>query len=173
MTHQIIALMGWPKAGKSEVMRILQENHGYEPIDPARPMRQFAMDYLGATHEDVYTQAGKARTVPGKNITWRECLGMIGASLEGTLGIDILAEMALHSMQPGRRYCYGSLRRQQAALLKRHGALIVHIEAPWATATGNVFDVIQPELADVTIHNDGTIADLVFAVSRLFEETNQ
>lgn len=153
---KIIAFCGHPKAGKSEAQRILEERYGAIPIDDGWPMRDFAIRHLGLTIDDVTTQEGKAQTIifAGKTFTVRWFLGELGNALEALLGADAIPVMAARHLEPGQLYCAASLRRDQARVWKKFGALIVKIENPIAKPSPYEFDQFDESYVDLTLNNE-------------------
>lgn len=152
---KIIGFCGHPGAGKSEAQKILEQRYGAKPIDDGWPLRDFAMRHLGLTLEDVTTQDGKAKTIvfAGKAFTVRWFLGELGNRLEELLGPDAIPLMAAHQLEPDGFYTVGSIRREQALVWKRYGAVIVHIKNPLAKPSPHEFDRFDASLADVVIDN--------------------
>jgi hypothetical protein len=162
--RKLIALCGAPKAGKSEVQKYLQEKYQVVPVDDGRPLRDFAYSHLGLGWDDVTTQAGKAKTVilpGGQPMNVREILGGIGNALEKVFGDDILIHMALNHIRhaAGDAFCFSSVRRSQAAVIRREGGLVIGIERPGCPIVHD-FDHFDQALVDMWIHNTGTTADL-------------
>jgi len=60
---KLIALCGYPQAGKSKLQEIIATHWGATPQDDARILRDAAKVLYGLSEDDVSTQAGKARTV--------------------------------------------------------------------------------------------------------------
>ena len=152
-----IALCGKPKAGKSEVQKILEERYGAKSVDDGEPLRDFAMRHLGATHHDVYTQEGKASmvTLPGgKTMLWREFLGEFGNRIEDLLGSHAIPEMAVMKCQtPGQIYSFGSVRRDQGLLYRKHGGIVVMVDNKYIPESKFEFDSFDRSLVQFTIEN--------------------
>jgi hypothetical protein len=158
-----IALCGWPKTGKSEIQKVLEQRYGAISVDDGEPMRKFAIEHLGATVDDVYTQAGKARTVTlpgGKTMTWREFLGEFGNRIEDLLGANAIPEIAVrkHTV-PGQIYAFGSVRREQGIVYKAAGGIVVEVANKFLPASPHEFDRYAKELIDFTIENHVRVED--------------
>lgn len=154
---KIIALCGNPTSGKSTAAEIIQEVYGHVAADDGRPLRMIAINYMGLTHEQVFTQAGKLEKVMlnGRAWTVREILGEIGNAFEEKFGGDIIPIMS-HNAQPKDAFLtFGSVRREQGRYWKEQGALVLEIKNPLAGPSPFEFDRYNPEYADHIIFNDG------------------
>lgn len=148
----IIALCGNLTPGKTEVQNILARRFKFEPIDDGWPLRDFAVRHLGASIDDVTTQAGKATlvTLPGRRtMLWREFLGEFGNAIEALLGSHAIPEMAIRRTEPGKDYSFGSVRRDQGLPYKRAGGIVIGIEAPWAKPSPHEFDRFDMSLVEM------------------------
>lgn len=169
----IIAICGWPKAGKSTVQRILADLYDVVPLDDGLPLREIAVTYLGATHDQVTTQEGKAETIMINGTPWlvRDVLGQLGNALEEKFGGDVIPLMAVNRFGldnpagPNRHQSvsFASVRRQQGWFWRRRGALVIEVCRP-GTSMGAEFNAYDPQAAHCTIINDLGIADLEYAV---------
>lgn len=152
---KIIGFCGHPGAGKTEAQRILEKRYGAQAIDDGWPMRDFGIRHLGLSVEDVTTQEGKAKTVlfAGKAFSVRWFLGEFGNRIEELLGPDAIPLMAANQLEPDGFYTVGSIRRDQAAVWKRYGAVIVEIRNPLAKPSPHEFDQFNAGLVDVVVDN--------------------
>jgi hypothetical protein len=168
----LIALCGAPGCGKSEVQSFLFKRWSVEAVDDGFPMRDFAMRHCGARLLDVVTQAGKAQVWEfpgGERLEMRQFLGRMGNAIEAILGAGAIPAMALNSTKRSKAtaFCFGSVRRNQGAFYKRHGATVVEITRKGHECV-NEFDRYDALSVDHTITNDGTLADLEKSVTALF-----
>lgn len=156
---KIIALCGNPGAGKSTAADLLFEIYGYELVDDGLPLRRIAMDYLGLTPDQVFTQAGKKQIVQlnGRDWTAREILGEIGNAFEEKFGGDVIPLMSHQLMKktPGKRFVCGSVRREQGHYWKAHGALVIEIDNPDTPPSEYEFDTYSKAAIDRVVLNDG------------------
>lgn len=159
---RLLALCGRPKSGKTEVQRLLEKHYGYAPVDDGFPMRDFAMRHLGLTHDQVYTQEGKASRVEVAGVNWqvRDILGQLGNHLEALFGADGIPFMATANLEPGKLYSFGCVRREQGAFYKRMGGLVIGIRRPGIEPSPFEFDRFNEELVDYWIDNDGDLEAL-------------
>lgn len=162
-----VAFCGVPKSGKSLAQEILLDNYGIEPIDDGAILREFAMKYLGATRDQVYTQEGKVSPAhwpngdpmmnaqTGEHMTWRRVLGLLGNQLEAMFGKYVMPMTACAQLDglPGP-FSFGSVRRDQGMYYKNNGGIIVEIINPQAVPTGNEFDNYDASICDYHITND-------------------
>jgi hypothetical protein len=157
-----IALCGNPKAGKSEVQKILERNFGYSPIDDGHIIRRFAIDWLNLPENLVYTQEGKASYVEiaGKKWQVRDILGTYGRKLEEMFGEHAMPMFALNMTKPGGLYSFGSVRKTQGGYYKQRGGVVLEIRNPSALPSPYAFDRYDESLIDGWIVNDGTLRDL-------------
>lgn len=154
---RFIALCGNPKSGKSLVQKFLTKHFGYQPIDDGAVIRRFAIDWLGLSHDDVYTQEGKARytEILGRRWQHREILGEYGNRLEDMFGKWAMPMFGTHNLPKGGLYSFGSVRRDQGAFYKAHGGVVIEIRNPLAGPSPYEFDRYDAALADRVIENDG------------------
>lgn len=172
----IIALCGWPKAGKTTVQKILADLYDVVPLDDGLPLREIAVQYLGLTHDQVTTQAGKAETVMLNGTPWiaRDVLGELGNAFEEKFGGDVIPLMAVNRFGldnpagPNRHQSvsFASVRRQQGWFWRKRGALAIEVRRP-GTSMGAEFNRYDPHAAHYTLDNSGTEADLAEDVAKL------
>jgi hypothetical protein len=167
---RFIALCGKPKAGKSLVQEILRDKFGVTIVDDGAILREFAMQYLGATRDMVYTQEGKVSLAfwpngdpmlddrTGEHMTWRRVLGLLGNQLEAMFGKHVMPMTACARIanQAGP-FSFGSVRRDQGTFYQRQGGVIVEIDNPAAVPTGNEFDEYDKSIVDHVILNDAML----------------
>lgn len=160
-----IAFCGAPGVGKSEACRILVEERGAYEVDTGYPMRSFAIQFLGANHVDVQTQAGKDRpsTIPG--LTWRDVLGKFGQAIE-TFDPDIVMRMALQRCNGPHLYVFSSARRDQGRLIREAGGRVIEIVRKGCSVV-NDFDQYDRRYIDTTITNDDGVDDLKRTLLRI------
>ncbi len=169
----IIALCGYPKAGKSTVQKILADLYDVVPLDDGLPLREIAMNYLGLTHEQATTQEGKAETVDINGTPWlvRDVLGQIGNAMEEKFGGDVIPLMAVNrfgldrtgSIERRQSVSFASVRRQQGWFWRKRGALVIEVRRPGAEM-GAEFNAYDPLAAHCWIENDGSLDDLIQTV---------
>jgi hypothetical protein len=153
---RLIALCGHPKSGKSEAQIILQKTLGYQPVDDGEALRAFAINQLGLSITDVYTQEGKSRYTEILDKSWqnRDILGTLGKQLEDMFGEHIMPWMAMRKLDPTKRYSFGSVRKNQGIFFKRHGGIVMEIKNPDAKSSRYEFDKYNTSIIDIEILND-------------------
>ncbi|GLQ53578.1 hypothetical protein [Devosia nitrariae] len=159
---RLIGICGHPGSGKSEVQRILQSAFGYEPADDGWPLRDIAIRHFGLSLDDVTTQAGKCRwtSVTGSRMQHRDILGRLGNALEHAFGHQIMPWLACQSLDPGRRYSFGSVRRDQGKVYKALGGAVIGVRRLGVGPSEFEFDRFSEEIVDVWIENDGGLNHL-------------
>lgn len=153
---RFIGLCGNPKAGKSLVQEILQERYGYTPVDDGHVLREFAVEKLGLSWDDVQTQAGKAgyTEILGKNWQNRDILGTLGAQLEDMFGEHIMPFIATRNLANNGRFSFGSVRKSQGQFYRDQGGLVVEVQNPLAKDSPYAFDRFDRSYVDAVIVND-------------------
>ncbi|MER9176338.1 hypothetical protein NKH72_22420 [Mesorhizobium sp. M0955] len=153
---RFVALCGNPKSGKSEVQKILDSLYGYEPVDDGHVLRQFAVEKLGLSWDDVQTQDGKAQftEILGKNWQNRDILGTLGKQLEDMFGEHIMPFIATRQLPNAGRYSFGSVRKTQGHFFKDAGGVVIEIENPAAPPSPYAFDKFDGSVVDYVITNN-------------------
>ena len=157
----IIALCGDPSSGKSEVQKIIT-NLGAIAIDDGRPMRKFAVDWLGLSWDDVSTQKGKLKMVDIAGVPWqvRDILGTMGNKLEEMFGPYGISYMAARNLIKTESYVFGSARRDQGSFYKEMSGVVLGIRRPGVEPSKFEFDRFDETNVDVWIDNDGDLKEL-------------
>lgn len=153
---RFIALCGNPKSGKSTTQKILQDRFGYQPVDDGAVIRRFAIDWLGFSHDDAYTQEGKAGYVEINGKTWqrRDILGTYGKHLEAMFGDYAMPMFGTRTLPEGGLYSFGSVRMNQGGFYKQQGGLVIEIDNPLAPPSPYAFDQFDKSLVDYKIENN-------------------
>lgn len=156
---KMIAICGNPKSGKSTAQDILREDLNYLPIDDGLVLREFAVEKLGLSWDDVLTQEGKKRhtEILGKSWENRKLLGEFGNVLEGMFGDHIMPFIATRNLYPNARYSFGSVRKNQGHFFREQGGIVIEIINPLAPPSGNAFDVYDRDCISATVINDGQL----------------
>lgn len=171
----LIALCGNPKAGKSQVQLILEKDFGYQAVDDGAVIRDFATRWLGLTHDQVHTQAGKLETFELLGRTWevREFLGVYGNAIESMFGPWGIPYLATRGLDPAKRYSFGSVRRDQGKFYKQLGGLVIGVRNPLAGPSPYEFDRFDESLVDIWIENDAQVRLKDFLPSEQLEFLRQ
>jgi hypothetical protein len=152
-----VALCGYPKAGKSEVQRIISERYGFEAIDDSAPLREAAKILYDLTDWHVSTQDGKASLIQvgDKVMTVRKALGDLGKHLEATdrFHLPRLAIKKANAKNPTGRFVFASVRRDQPEFFRETGeAIIIEVRRAGCSAQ-NDFDEYIRDFLDFSIDN--------------------
>lgn len=165
----IIALCGNPTAGKSTAAQIINELYGHELADDGLPLRKIAIDYLGLTPEQVFTQAGKLEMVEINGRMWqvREILGEIGNAFEEKFGGDVIPLMSHNARPKGSRSVFGSVRREQGRYWREKGAMVIEVLNPDAGPSKFKFDAYNPEYCHHQVVFDGMSRGLTYEEAKV------
>lgn len=153
----IIALCGNPTSGKTTASEIISSIYGHTVADDGRPLRMIAIDYIGLSKHQVFSQEGKLEKVMlnGREWTVREILGEIGNAFEEKFGGDIIPIMSHNTCPKGERSVFGSVRREQGLYWRNQGALVLEIVNPLAGPSPYEFDTYNAAFCHYQILNDG------------------
>jgi len=165
-----IALCGPSKAGKTTVQQILSEEFGVIPVDDGRVLRDMGKLVFGLTEYDVTTHEGKAKKVEILDREWevKEILGELGKAIEDNFHEFIVPYVTIKNhCDDDSNYSFGSVRRNQPIFFKNLGGFVLEILRE-GTEVKYDFDSYDTDSVDVTIANNGTIAELKEKVVRVF-----
>lgn len=155
---RLIALCGYPKAGKSTVQKLITDRYGFKTVDDSRPLRDAAKTLFGLSEWHVTTQEGKSQTIQTLDgtKTVRQILGELGDHAEriDPFALPRRAIEAIRQSDPTGHFVFASVRKSQNSYLKsEHGAFIIEVRRRGCTALGE-FDRYDREPIDLTIEND-------------------
>lgn len=160
---RLIGICGFPKAGKSTIQEVLEDEFGLYAADDGRILRDFAKRLFGLSELDVSTQEGKKRKTEIEGVEWenRDVLGTLGRIIEQTFGELAIPNAAIREVMNNpvvrsnhRGASFGSVRKVQGAAYKRHGGVIIEIVRPGCGPTGYDFDEYDRSYIDRTFFND-------------------
>ena len=154
---RFIALCGYPKAGKTEVQRIISRRYGFSAYDDSRPLRDAAKVLYGLEDWHVNTQAGKASLIRIGNmdVTVRKAMGDLGCYLEAQdeFHFPRLAVKTCADQAPDGRFVFASVRQNQPSFFKQLGqSLVVEVTRDGCHASDD-FDEYRREPIDFSIEN--------------------
>lgn len=164
--NKIIALNGWPKSGKSEVARILEERYGAVIVDDGEILRKAApILFQGINPEDCYTQAGKDKIVEinESRVTVRQALGYLGDVLEQFYGQDYIPDQTVKriaTLPPAPYYVLPSVRKTQGHFYRKRGGAVWEIDRVGIEPSKNEFDKWDRAAVGTVIYNHGDIPEL-------------
>ena len=168
---KFIALCGYPKAGKSEVQKIISELYGFESVDDSEALREAGKVLYNLTDWHVSTQAGKASLIDiaGKKITVRKALGELGKFFEAQdpFHFPRLAIAKAVERAPKGQFVFASVRRDQPIFFRQTGdALIIEVTRKGTEARDD-FDEYDRSCLDFSIENILDEEDLEGSKARL------
>lgn len=171
---RLIALCGKPTSGKTTVAELLRDTLAYNIADDGLPLRHIAMQHLGLTHHQCFTQEGKLEAVAlnGRQWTAREVLGEIGNAFEEKFGGDIIPMMTHRSLTKTGRYVMSSCRRDQCGYWRNQGALVLEILNDDVPESPYEFDRYDPGYAHAQIANHGPFRseDMLDNINKLMDD---
>lgn len=169
--RKIIALNGWPKAGKSAVADILERRFGAVIVDDGVILRQAApVLFQGIDPADCFTQEGKLKPVVinGKTYTVRQALGYLGQCLEDFFGEDYIPDQTVRRIEQlpdAPYYVLPSVRKGQGHFYNAYGATTFEIDRR-VPPSENPFDVWDGNAVYEVIPNHGDLTQLEEEVMR-------
>jgi len=166
-----IALCGYPKAGKSEVQKIISERYGFLAIDDSKPLRDAVKILYNLTDWHVTTQEGKATVIKAgdERMTVRKALGDLGKYLEAKdpYHLPRLAIATASAAHPGADFVFASVRRDQPLFFRQTGEALVIEVTRAGTSALNDFDDYDRSCLDFSIDNTLDPDDLAGSRARL------
>jgi hypothetical protein len=161
----LIGLCGLPQVGKSEVRKILVEEHGFYLLDTKQVLREMAAILTGLKPSDFESQADKQAFFDG--VPRRTIMGMLGNVAEELWDDGYMLRRALE-LAPKGRVVVDALRKDQPKFFPSNG-VICQVIGNRAIDTGNDFDKFYQGNTDKIIINDGSLDELRASVKRVFE----
>ena len=173
LNPKFIALCGAPETGKTTVADYMAARYGGRVIDDGKVLREACRALYGLSHEDVYTQAGKARikSVGGREFSHRQLLGDLGNLLEGFYGQQFMPERAIESIAPSdtaRFFLFPSCRKTQGITYRAQGGVVIELIRPDHFPI-NDFDQYDRSLVSHVLSNDRDLPALFYQVDFLME----
>jgi len=177
----IIGLSGYAQSGKDTVAKYLVDNHGFERVAFADPIRDLLYEinpivstvasepmYLrGSVDRDGWEIAKKAPEV-------RRLLQVLGVGARKVIDEELWVTKALRTMSGDKNYVITDVRFQnEATTLRLSGAQIWRVERKGVDAVNS--HVSEHDLDnwefDAYIHNNSTLQELEFAIKTLLMAT--
>ena len=167
----IIGLAGYARCGKDTVAQILINNHGFERVAFADPIRDFLLkinpildkgNRLSSLVDEYGWEIAKAQTEV------RRLLQEVGVSARELIDQDVWVNVAFDKMDdPTKNYVITDVRfENEAETIKKSGGEIWRVERPGVTAVNG--HISESNLSswefDKYIHNGGTLEDLQLLV---------
>jgi hypothetical protein len=179
---RIIGLTGLAGTGKDTVRRMLEEDHGFEGLAFADPLR----DMIGALLTEnsistiwMYDRALKEAPIDGLGVSYRRLAQTLGTEWgRHAVGTDLWVNLAEHRIsvlrsQGARAVVISDVRfLNEAAWIHTHGGEVWRIHR--SSAQPVAAHISESELLSITadrnIDNNGTVEDLWCQVSALAAE---
>lgn len=167
----IIGLCGHKRTGKDTIAAILVENHGFEQIALADPIKEIAMLMFGWDFHMVYgIEYDREQIIPAWGFSVRHALERIGTELGRELHSEVWIRKALrraeNSTKQGVVISDVRFHNEVKAIRDVYG-IIWKVERPGFE--GDAAHASEMEIDDIrgdrTIVNDGTLLDLKAKVS--------
>lgn len=177
---RIIGLTGQAATGKDTVRYMLEEDHGFDGLAFADPIRQMIGELLTSNGFDtvwMYDRDHKERPIPGLGASYRELaqrLGDWGRAIHPDFWVNIAANFVSELQQRGDHLIVISDVRfvNEARWIREAGGQIWRLERPGVASVRDHESERQVAQvpADHTIHNTGTMEDLWCQVTALVGE---
>lgn len=177
---RIIGLTGQAATGKDTVRYMLEEDHGFDGLAFADPIRQMIGELLTSNGFDtvwMYDRDHKECPIPGLGASYRELaqrLGDWGRAIHPDFWVNIAANFVSELQQRGDHLIIISDVRfvNEARWIREAGGQIWRLERPGVASVRDHESERQVAqvLADHTIHNTGTMEDLWCQVTALVGE---
>lgn len=167
---KLVAVIGYPHAGKDTVAKILMETFGYKRIDDGLPIRKTCMVYFNWSWEDVSTDKGKDEIVHVRGVpeTRRKVMQDVGRLMEETYGEDVLPRAAIGRISLEKLdgcFVFPSVRMKQGWIYRQSGGLIIEVTRNGCVWDGTVTENYDRSSAHASVHNmyDGSNAEEAYA----------
>lgn len=163
---KLVAVIGYPHAGKDTVAKILRDTFGYRRIDDGWPIRQTCMTYFNWSLEDVTTDKGKDEIVMVRGVaeTRRKVMQDVGRLMEETYGEDVLPKAAIGRIEKEKltgNFVFPSVRMKQGWIYRNAGGLVIEVTRNGCVWDGTVTENYDRSSAHASVHNmyDGSNAE--------------
>jgi len=178
---QIIGLMGYAGAGKSEIARILCDEYGFVSPHIGRPLKRMLgalLDEIGYDAETIarYVDGDLKRSViPELGVTSTEAQQTLGTEwgrecVRPDLWLSLWLAKADRLVANGGRVVQESVRfANEAEALRARGAIIVEVQRPGVGPHSDHPSERLPAEPDLVIVNDGALLDLSRKVAAVLE----
>ena len=164
----IVGISGRMGSGKDTVAEIIKrqfKDKNFEIISFADPLKNFCVQYLGLSYDDVYTQEGKMKFNEFWNMTNREILQKVGTdALRNGFDKDVWVKiMELHILNNSQKnFIIPDVRfDNEAELVNKHSGIMLNIVRDCVNKDTHVSEKgISKELILFNINNNKTFYDL-------------
>jgi len=136
----------------------------------ANPLKELMCSSFGFTHDQLYTQDGKAAFNPTWGMTNRECLQKLGTeALRNNFHPDVWVKLAeLNTKNNNILTIFDDVRFPNEADFISNSGFLVRIDRPGTVSSAHESE--QPlSVADYVINNDGTMNDLRVNIYKMVE----
>lgn len=169
---RVVGLMGYGGAGKSEVAKALEVEHGFTRLHVKAPLRAMAASLLceagiSAAYIDRYLDGDlKRHTIPELHRSGTEIQQFLGTEFgrefcHPDLWLDLWLLRARGIVAAGGRVVQESVRfANEASAIRAMGGVLVRVERPGVGPLSGHASEHPPAEPDFVMHNSGDIGQL-------------
>ena len=179
---RLIGLIGKAGSGKDTFAKEL----GWESVAYADALKQFCIDYLGCTHDDIYTQEGKMRDNPEWGMTNREILQRVGTEamrcgFHKDVWVKILKRRVQKLLDEGKKVVVTDCRfENECQMVEDLGGILIEItrdgEQGNLTASEKQHpseQTIDRRFVTFTVENNGTVEEMMLDFTKKFADFSE
>lgn len=152
----LIGLTGYAGTGKDTVRKLLEQDHDFDGIafaDPIRDMLGTLLDSMEIPRDWMIERELKEREIPGLGVSYRQMAQALGTEWGRSLNSDLWLDIAATKIAACNQY-------------GNPGVVISDVrfanEAEWIKAQGGiVWKIIRPDIEPVREHVSEALADLL------------
>lgn len=178
---KLIGLTGFAGSGKDTLADSLIELFGFTKYSLANPIKR-GIETLFSLDSGIWDRHRKEEVIPFLGVSPRRLAQTLGTEWgREIVGDDVWLKAAEayireHDPDEERAWVIPDVRfDNEAAWVRAHGGLVVHIERPnvRAVETHSSESGVSADLIDLSIVNDGSIQDLRYQAGPVFRKYHQ
>jgi len=179
---RLIGLIGKAGSGKDTFAKEL----GWESVAYADALKRFCIDYLGCTHDDIYTQEGKMRDNPEWGMTNREILQRVGTEamrcgFHKDVWVKILKRRVQKLLDEGKKVVVTDCRfENECQMVEDLGGILIEITRDEEQGNLTASEKQHPSEQSIdrrfvtfTVENNGTIEEMMLDFAKKFAEFSE